>query len=482
MAMPAPTPFLLTPIDNVMPRHLLPKLLFFPESSGQDVLTAANALRDGLSKTLKAITVLSGTVQAIGQKGELCVTAPWNTVDDIFLVNDLRNKEGLSYQDLRDKNFPMEDLDKRILMPVARIRGVGNPVLIVQANIIRGGIITSLLLHHNFTDENGTAAIAEVWAAYCRGEDGSRLVTREMIDRGRLMQRGWESASLADVPEYSLMPDQQAPSGSLVSCIYTFFRDWLTLRLRGWTMGTKKLEGEKFPEPTKIDSAIFFFPKDRLVELKSLAKNHSEDDSAWVSTSDALCALLGCCIHCARGEEIRSMANRRCRIALVVQGRRMLDPPLPSEYIGNVTNFASITVPSESVLSTPASVAEIAHLIRHQIKRIDEPYIRKAIAALSSVKDLSRVIPTPPSPSEDTIGVSSWARQRYYDMDWGKTVGTRIERVRFGAGKQNLIIIMPELNCPNECGVEVEIGLERGQMERLKQNELFMRFSQWRCN
>lgn len=47
--------------------------------------------------------------------------------------------------------------------------------------------------------------------------------------------------------------------------------------------------------------------------------------------------------------------------------------------------------------------------------------------------------------------------------------------------------IMPELKAPcfvdDECGLEVLVGgLEREQMARLKQNELFMRFAQWRCN
>lgn len=165
--------------------------------------------------------------------------------------------------------------------------------------------------------------------------------------------------------------------------------------------------------------------------------------------------------------------------------RRALNPPLPADYIGNIINTVSVSVPSQSIVSTPAKVSEMAHALRNQITQRNERYVRKLIAALSSVGDLAKVVLTPASPSEDKILFSSWANQAFYDINWGDTVGTRIERTR-GLSHAALCLILPELSAPSftedECGLEAVINLNRRGMERLKQNELFMRFAQWRCN
>lgn len=101
MATSEPPPFLLSLIDNVGPRDHVVTVLFFAEPPASDPSAIVDTLRDGLSKTLKTIIQLSGTVQATGQRGGLCVTGPWNTIDDIFLVKDLRSNVGLEYRQLK---------------------------------------------------------------------------------------------------------------------------------------------------------------------------------------------------------------------------------------------------------------------------------------------------------------------------------------------------------------------------------------------
>ena len=493
MATSEAPPFLLTPIDNITPRRYSSKMLFFPESPGSDVYTVVNTLRDGLAKTLEAISPLSGTVKTFGEKGAVCVTAPWSTVDDIFHVKDLRYDGELEYRNLRDRHFPLENLDPNILMPSAAMPlGVPfkgeKPVMLVQTNIIKGGMIMALCMHHSFTDGNGTTAIASVWAAYCRGDDGQRLITQEMVDRGRLM-RGCESASLADVPEFTMRPiEEEASSSGVLFHIRTLVSDRLMVPLCRWSTSTQKSESNALPGRSQFESAIFFFPKKSLIELKIMAYagDRSEDGESWISTNDALCALLGCCVHSARREELRTMADRSCIVQIVVGGRRRLDPPLPAEYIGNIVSCIRVFIPSRSIDSTPAKISEIAHLIRDQIEQCDARYFRKMIAALSSVRDLARVIPTPPSQFEDALYFSSWANQSFYEINWGDAVGARIERVRNPADFPNFCFIMPELKGAgfkgDDCGLEIQIRLEKGQMRRLKQNELFMRFAQWRSN
>lgn len=182
-------------------------------------------------------------------------------------------------------------------------------------------------------------------------------------------------------------------------------------------------------------------------------------------------------------------ANKYWSFSVVVNARRLLDPPLPANYIGNMFSSVTVSAPSQSIESTPAKVAETAHLIRDQIQHLDEQNIGKNVTALASIGDLARVMLASLSPSEDEIRFSSWASQRIYDINWGDAVGAMIERVRavFNEAGVRVCIIMPELGAPRslgkDCGQEVGFyGFEKGLLKRLKQDELFMRFAQWRCN
>lgn len=459
--------------DSVVGRVYSLKYFFFPESGTADVSTVIDTLRHGVSKTLEAIPLLSGTVQVI-DRGALCIAGPWSAVNDIFRVKDLRQEGQLEYQTLRDKQFPLSVLDDRLLASLGGDREPNEkisppssgtmksekPVMFVQLNIIRGGIIIALCVSHSFTDGNGIPTITRVLGAYCRGDDGSRLITPEMIDRKRLM-RGRGGTTLADFREFGI---------DSVAAI-------------------KKPEGSIQQE---FEIGIIFFPKGRLAELKSMAfaKENGEFGDRWISTIDALSALLGCCIGSVRDKETRARVDRNWVIRSVLGGRRTLDPPLPEGYIGNVLSFTRIPIPYPSIDSTLAKVVESAHLMRDQIKQRDEAYFQGVIGALSRVKDLGKVKTASLSPSEDGMFITSWANQGFYEIDWGDVVGGRTERVRknrFRFGHRPICWIMPELSAPyfpdDECWLEVIVnGLDKDEMARLKENELFMRFGQWKSN
>ena len=380
MATSGPEKFSLSPLDNTMPRAHVPKLFFLPGTNESDVSTVIKTLRDGLSKTLEALTPLSGTMQATGLRGELCVTAPWSSVDDIFRVNDLRHEGGLDYQQLKDNDFPLQGLDMSLL-PLADMMKSEKAVLIVQVNIIKGGVILVPCLHHSFTDGNGAVAINRVWAAYCRGEDGSQLVTREMTDRQQLMQ-GWGNATLDEFPEYRVRP------------------------IESEALAYEKIAANA---TTQSEGAIFFFPKRKMLDLKAMASamESGEDGGAWISTNDALCALISCCVNAATDEETSTTADKSCSVLMVVDGRGTLKPPLPKDFIGNVTTFVKFVVPHSTFDSAPAQVANVAHLIRSQIKRRDERSIRRVISAMSSVEDVSRVMLKTASASESELSFTS---------------------------------------------------------------------------
>lgn len=484
-------------------------MLFFPESPGSDVSAVKEALRSGLARTFEALPLLSGTVQLAHkavQQGTLCVGAPWNSASDVFHARDLRHIKELNYADLRSRHFPVQALDKSTLLPMTDIEAREKAVMLVQVNFIKGGIIVGLCLHHSFTDGNGMAAVAKVWAACCKGEDRSLLVTPDMIERERLMRVG-EGANLEDFPHLALLPMERplreaTITRGLLAWIHDTIFGWLMIRLHSWIM--RKSSGRTVRGiPASSNMPIFFFSKSRLAELKDMAsqKRCDEDRDSWISTNDALCSLLGCCIlstHRASGEhdggqiedkdtEIVTKRDREAVIAVVVNFRPFLEPPLPSDYIGNAFSLIRIALPLKTIEPTPSRITEIARLIRSDLKQLHPGYVDRLKSALQSVPDISRVVPRLPL-SQPTIAITSWRNQSLYDLDWGNVIGSKIERVRDWRLEptKNLVIIMPELKAPSfvgeDGGCEVAIALESGQIELLREDRLFNRFAQWRCN
>ena len=505
MAISESPPFPLTPIDNVMPRHYVTKLLFFPKSSGSDMSEIKETLQSGLVETLKVLPLLSGTVQFIQtgvQQRTLYVSALWNSVSKIFHVRDLREMRGLNYADFHNKNFPVQASDRDVFTPLADIspQARQKSVMLVQLNIIRGGFIVALSMRYSFTDANGTIAVARTWAADCRRENGSRLITRDMVERERLMQWGdGVRASVGEFQQIFMLPKQAQTQSPALSGDNISMANGMPRLVHGILPTQPQTQSTALPN-NKINEAkeipilgheiqanIFFFSRTKLAELKTMAskKERDENGSCWISTNDALCSLVGCCVHSA-GTLGAEDHDKQAVIDIAVNMRPFLDPPLPADSIGNVLNRLRVIVPHKTVEPTPRRVTEIAHLIRQKFKLLDQESYRRLIAFLNSLPDISRADILVPE-SQDVIAFSSWSKQNFYDIDWGNIVGAKIERVRNCtlAGFKDFAIILPELKTPrfetDQCGLEFLICLEKSKMKQLKQDQLFNRFAKCRC-
>ena len=103
-------------------------------------------------------------------------------MEDLLTVNDL---DYLDYARLKAEHFPMQAFEEEEVWP--RSGWTERPTLQAQINFIRGGIILAVRAAHSVADGHGLLIITNVWAAYCRGEDGSLLLGSDSLDHGRLM-------------------------------------------------------------------------------------------------------------------------------------------------------------------------------------------------------------------------------------------------------------------------------------------------------
>lgn len=485
-------------------------------------------MTSALAQTFNAMPLLAGTVTLLPntlQRGRLAVTAPWRTAEDALMVKDLREADYPSYEALRTKHFPRADLNYSILLPTERSMHIPmvkplemdeRPVLLAQINLIKGGMILGFVIDHAFTDGAGSVTISRVWAAYCRGEDGSQLVSPDFFDRTQLLE-GDESATLENFKEYFYYPEPNvsAPTPDFLSRVFRNVWLWVVPSFRSlFGFGLNAMDHLKTilragpagdtsrSDPNPLTGEIFFFSKAKLKDLKEMASRLESDEKSWISTNDALASLLWCCITAAHKTDVhKNLESNRDKngsvklnandesslLCFVMDSRRLLRPPMPAGSIGNVLIWGGIIEPFNTVVPTAEGVTECAHSLRRKIKQFDDAHLPRLIGALKSVPDISRVRLDRMGFDEQSLVVNSWAAQEWYDLDWGRLVGGRCERVRIHESLiPNFCLVFPELKgCEGSkeaAGLEVSIGLKTNHMKLLRENELFNRFAEWRCS
>ena len=467
------TEYPLSPLDMLMPRMHVPKLLYFA-STAEPTNVMSNLLA-ALELTLKRIPMIAGSVapskQGALQEGSLSVQSPFFKAVDILSTNDLRDK--YDYKQLQAAQFPTNGVALDVIAPEQFGKAADSaPVMVAQANFLRGGLLLFFAVHHCVLDEVGIFNVMKVWSSYCQGNVGLDFVTPQWFNQGPLLH-GAGSGHLEDHPEYLLAPE-------------------------GATVRAAEDPSVYFPNAADVHSRIFFFSDEALGRLKSAATVPSAGDgeelAAWVSTNDALIALFWCCITSARMAESKRATNEISPFfAMAVDGRKQLHPPMSPDYCGNVVLIAKSLANADDLLShDPERLAKAASLVRKGVSLVGDGYVRDVIQMVRKTKDISRLAPRRRRATEHSLGCTSWAKQPYYSLDWGTTVGGACERVRGRALKTDgLLIIYPRipsakgLNGESDArkgGIEVQLGLRSDHHQRLLEDPVFTDFAQWRCS
>ncbi|KAI9651370.1 hypothetical protein NHQ30_001411 [Ciborinia camelliae] len=450
-------PYPLSPLDHLSPRVHVPKLLYFSRVS--DPQTTIQTLQDALSKTVSAFPVIAGSVllsqEPNCQKGSLAVQAPYFSVNEILSVKDLSYK--YNFESIRTKGFPTDAVDEDV-MP--NLLGNNTQVLLAQANIIRGGLVLVCAVHHCVMDEAGMFNLLKLWSTFCRGENGNELVDGKWIDNSALSQ-GAGTGELENHPEYKLLPESTSTTPYL-----SYSSD-------------------------VVDTGIFFFSDDSLQRLKELA-NEGSDDTSWVSTNDALVALIWSSVTSARIAASDSPEPSTPSVfAMTVNGRHRLLPPMSPNFIGNVV-LISKSLSTFSALTSSSSnstrLGTIARKVRQSVGDVDNAKVKDVIKAIQNVADLNRLQPSGYESHQRNIGCSSWSGQPYYSLDWGQTLGGKCRRFRWRSLKTDgIFIIFPRIPGDEgerlgEGGLEICMGLRRECLVSLREDKFFSRFAEWRCS
>ena len=242
-----------------------------------------------------------------------------------------------------------------------------------------------------------------------------------------------------------------------------------------------------FQNTSSISTSIFSATPTALSKLKRdaspvpvpLEAHDGTKAAGWISTKDALAALLWRCIMKARFPSqpvtyIR-VENYKSVIAVAMDGRKSLG--IPIDYVDNVV-FESMTELDIGTLALPeTSLAAIATILRASLERSKSSYLlNDAVALASCISDLRSLAYAIPDWMGKDLILKSWVDMPYYKHLWGPMFGEtgKVEFFRMPKGQfDGICSVHPRQ--PNG-KVEVVIGLEVEQMERLRADREFSQY------
>lgn len=142
---------------------------------------------------------------------------------------------------------------------------------------------------------------------------------------------------------------------------------------------------------------VFHFTREALEALKaeaapSNATNPSPTDPKYISTNDALSALLWRTVMAVQNPvESLGDADPVSAFALAIDGRLRTNPPVHPQTQGCFLEYLGVEIPIRSMLT--GNLADIAKEIRKSVARADGEWTDDVITLVEKLEDVNRICP-----------------------------------------------------------------------------------------
>lgn len=451
----------LTALEQIAPKGYLRYVFLFQLDDGYNMGKVANVLRVGYATLKHRIPfVTCEAIPDVDSKQAGAFKLQRMQDDDIedIVIKDLRASELFrpSYAELKAKGFPVAAFDPDVLCrrSVWPSPGEKLPVSLAQANFIHGGLVLTWCAFHMVGDGTSFHTWMKVWAEGCRHAQGDSTVTVELPDALWSDRQSVEKSSgrskglIENHPEYTVLPF--TPPGAPPKMLSPDHR-----------------------------GQVFYFSPEALAALKadaSPAHATQPTDQAWISTNDAISALLWRTVMAVQSPLDTLEGDPVSVFNIAIDGRRRTDPPVHPETQGCFLESVAVSAPIRAMLST-LSVADLAVQIRKAILRADKHFTDDVVALTEKLEDVNRIVLTA---FLDVPGFNccqtSWVTFELYSLNWGPLLGGHIESVRTpNVGIINgLQVVLPVL--PNG-GMEVLVGVELSCLDRLLHEPLWLKYA-----
>lgn len=408
-----------TAVDAALPAIYSRRVLIFstaPDRSRADIITT---LCSALRATILEFPVLSHSASHASGK--------WTFVPGQARLH-VKELPDLAFADLQDANFTPGLLKPEVLSSVPGMIDFEHEwdCCRIQATFIKGGLLLSVCILHLAMDGR---AISQVIQALARNSFVPPAPTPERsiaaFDRSRLS----ESTAVPDI--------RKLPAYTLSTGAFDF---------ASRTAGA-------------ISTRVYRFTPKSVALLKADA---SSPGSPCFSTQDAVCSLVFRQMITARLMSGIVRPTDKIQYSFPVEYRGIIDPPLPSDFVGNAVLFTATNFLPVKHLVGAEGLQLAAREIRQAIQAVDAKYVDNFIAVVQSLPDLRKFNFYGALNSKTTAITSTTYKGLVMPDEWGQVVG-RYEGMTlmdkgFGDG---MFVILP----PKEVGWDVIITLKSEAMD-----------------
>lgn len=427
-------------------------LVCFPLAETTDKSDIIADLENGLRNLTRIFPFLNKQVILEHATGSTVTTSGTNKLaprdsgnESLLRVNQFAGHFP-SYEQISRARAPASLLNGSDLAPMKSLPemcdfSTPQPVLVIQANFITGGLLLCFAAMHNVLDGNAVGQLIRHFATACRGEN----ISDADIKAGNLARPNLFPPLRPGEPSYDH------------SAIH-----------KKWDESPPNTSGSH-----STAWVYFGFSAAKIAELKMEAsrKSSTGSDSSWVSTNDALCALTWRAIVTARLPKLKLESTSS--LLRAVNGRKFVRPTVPDTYMGVcvVDAFSRLSL---SDLTQKLHISDIALLLRKKLDEIDDYRLRSFVSLIHSEPDKRNIAFSVSSPDTDIV-LSSWASLPIYPSDFGGHLGKPefVRRPNF-APLDGLVFIMPR---DLAGGIDVAISLKDDELARLKDDPVWKTYA-----
>lgn len=461
----------LSSIEHCMPRAYIRVCLAYRLPDDKDVDQIIAKLNNFIRHTVDAKPYLAGYVRPADKNRSAGNAEIFFTTEDFLrypgvevrhLYEDEDEGRVMDFDELDAQGFPPSKLlpDKVAVLPAIKADEKRAPVFRAQANIVQKGLIISFYLHHCISDGTGlgllvTGAVQEDDFAFkrhlddessktpCVGERLAAFANRKSVERTAL---SWSFHNETSDRVISFKRLGQ-PNGVVAS-----------------------------NPPGR--GCVISIPDSAVLTLRDTLKAHRP--GVEFSRHDVLQALIWRHMARARMPVVGHLPNvKNSKLLVPVNIRNKLKEPLLESYFGAAVDFAAAEFELRALVSSDMAVlAAAAETIRKAVERVDEPYIRQAIALARSSDPTVDVRDLLASNMDRVTGadmyITSWERLGLYKAELDLGLG-KPQWVRKPWSKDpGSCIVLPRN--PDKKQFEVVVQMTEQDMTRLLQDAEFMSY------
>ncbi|ETS78933.1 hypothetical protein PFICI_08786 [Pestalotiopsis fici W106-1] len=466
---PASERFELSDMDHTMPKIYVQIAEIFELPEGSDKQVIIDSVSKGLEFALSQFPALAGTIHMDETNGRMWVTKKKDSSVGLYVKtadDDVSDLPSFDY--LNQHDFPVHILDGHRLLPkVVTEKQLFSPLghnaddqtitSTFQINFIRGGVILAAAIHHNCSDGTGCNGFLSTWAqssAAARNGAPFKPIDKESLNRERLSAAKPDSARWETLDgKYPILKDLGGPPPPPPADF-------------------------KMP-PLKI--RLWHIPKSSASRLKQ--DIGSELGDAWISTYDAIIALLWKSVTRSKIPLLKPDLEDEVILAYGMNVRSRMEPPLADCYLGNVVALPSTEPRPIKAILADGSLSEMALAVRQATQSIDHNYVAGVTEWVAGLEDRRWITINMRSFLGMDLAATSWqAMTPYQDHDFGFGLprALRWPHPQF----EGYVFILPSRanvkvdGDASDEGLEAIVCLEESCHDRLLQDEELLRYAQ----